>query len=251
MLRSTQTVPSASRATGRSAGSRLRRTACRRRRRAGCRRSDSRSAAGRDECALALERADERAQVALEPQLVERRARSAGLVREHRRGRSRSNCSIEGASGSKAIEARHLDAAVGIDAERHLGPSRCSWWRATSRASAAPSANSIPSERARSLGLMPGSPDLDTAEHERRRRQQPRVDCARRRAPAFRPAASPPPRMRAVLAPVDKSGSDQRRHQRQDDRDRQSEQRRLHTSRPGLRTPAAPRRRTAQLADRS
>ena len=135
--------------------------------------------AGGDERALALERAVERADVALEPELVERRARSARGVGEHgaavldRHLLERERVGIEGDR-----DLRHLDAPVGVDAERHLGAVEVQLRGAPLAAHQRAEGELDPERAGAQLGLMPGRADLDAVEQKRRRRQQPRVDAA-------------------------------------------------------------------------
>ena len=105
----------------------------------------------------------------------------------------------------------------------NCGPTRCISAARHSPRISGPSANSKPSERARILSALPLA-DLDVVQRERRRRQQPRLDGAGDAHVDADQAARLRLEQRAMAAPIDQQRTDQRRYQRQNDRDRQSEQ---------------------------
>src|SRR6185295_5323532 len=81
---------------------------------------------------------------------------------------------------------------------------------------------------------------LDVLERQRRRRQEPHLD---RSVDAYRQAREPRRLAfegRAVARPVDEMRPHQRRYQRQDDREAQSKQGRLHQGAPGASASAPP-----------
>jgi hypothetical protein len=78
------------------------------------------------------------------------------------------------------------------------------------------------------LAAVVGSTELDALQHEGRGRKQTRIDCARDAEVEPGQTACPGLELAAISAPIDENGSHQRCHERQDDRNRETEQRRLH-----------------------
>jgi hypothetical protein len=75
---------------------------------------------------------------------------------------------------------------------------------------------------------LTGSRDIDALQVQRGCRQQPGVDRTRNADLQAADSAGLGLKLAAVLVPVDKMRTDQRRHQRQDECDRNAEQRCLH-----------------------
>ena len=91
------------------------------------------------------------------------------------------------------------------------------------------------------LAAVARTAELDALQHERGRGQQPGIDRAGDPELEAGQAARARLELAAIAVPIDKKRPDQRRHQRQDDRDRKPEQRRLHAvSIAGLPRPFAP-----------
>ena len=91
-----------------------------------------------------------------------------------------------------------------------------------------PSANSTRKARARTVPASSGRPNSMPCSIKARGRQQARIDRPGDTELEPGQAARPGLELAAIAAPIDKKRPDQRRHQRQDDRDRKTEQRRLH-----------------------
>ena len=106
-------------------------------------------------------------------------------------------------------------------------------------------------QRARAhLAALSRAAELDALQHEDRRRKQAGVDGARDVELEPGETAGAGFEFSAVLTPIDEKRPHQRRYQRQDDRDRKSEQRRLHALSLAGRAEAPGTGRRAQAAEK-
>ena len=205
--------------------------------------------AGEVERALALDRASERAHLALELELVEHQARSAHCVREHRAAVNhielldRDRVGIEGDGWGRPV-----DLAAAVEPDRDIAALDADVGGADFAANERVERELKPELAGLECARVARAGDLDLLQHQCRGRQQADVD--RPGDPHIE--AGHPARVRfeisAVVSPVDKKRPDQRCHQRQDDRNRQSQQRRLHAvSKPDFRSPSHPKLRAGAL----
>ena len=122
-------------------------------------------------------------------------------------------------------EIGRLHLAVGVEAELELRADQTHFGRLPLAAHQRPE-RELDAERTRA-DLVLTAADRDVMQRKPRRRQQARVDCAGH----AHVEADQPGRLRlerrAISVPIDQQRTDQRRHQRQDDRYRQSKQGRL------------------------
>ena len=183
-----------------------------------------------DEGTLAFHRADERTQLAAEFELVEHETASRS-----RRRRTAPGCPRCRGAGSRSRRDRSRPSAPASRAGRwrraraRIPRPRCAHRsRATRPRTSAPSANSMPSLFARTALASPGRKMSTFCKVRVGVGKQPRLDRA---GDAHREPGQPARlglELAAISVPVDEMRTDQRRHQRQDDHDRDAEQRRLH-----------------------
>jgi hypothetical protein len=182
-----------------------------------------------DEGALPAERPVERPDLAVEPQLLQQDARAGGSMGED----DASVLDVEArdrqcVGAERRRHARPVDPAGRVDAETDLGSDqmqlRCSHLAAQQRAE-----RDFEFERtgaqARLLALLA---DFDRAQLDARNRQDAGFDRALHAHLQADDVARLFLEYGAVLVPLDDVRRDQRGNQRQNDRNRQSEQRRLH-----------------------
>ena len=180
------------------------------------------------EIAVAAHRAGQRAHIAAEGDIVQlERAVAGGVMQRDAAGqvqavdRQRSQIELSG-------RCRPIDPPLRIEAEieRHAvdGQFGGAPLAAHQRAQAELDVELVGAD----LAEIVGAADHHRAQPQRRRRQQPRIQLA---ADAHRRADHPRGlglELRPELIPVDEVRPDQRGHQRNDEGNRQSEQRRLH-----------------------
>ena len=192
--------------------------------------------AGQHEGAFALDRSGERPQLALEFQLLEHQTGAARRV---------------GEDGAAVHDVEPLDRKrIRVEADRRRRPVEVSGsvqpereFRAFDAQIGRPpfaahqgAERELDAEPARAHGAgVARAGNVDALQRQGRRRQEARVDRAGDAHLQPGELARPRLELAAILVPIDEKRSDQRRHQRQDDRNRKTEQRRLHAvSKAGL-----------------
>ena len=174
--------------------------------------------------ALALERAEQRACLAVEPKPLQRDARAVRRIAEsHRSILDAQAIDRQIVRAEFDCQVRRLHLAGRIETKAHLRPDQMHFGGLPFAAHQRPE-REFEAEQARADRVLAVVADLDVVQRERGRRQQPRLD---RTGDAHIDAEQPACfclEQGAVGAPIDQQRTDQRRYQRQDDRDCQSEQ---------------------------
>src|SRR6476619_2014385 len=185
--------------------------------------------AGHDEGAVAFDRPRQRAQLAMELNLVEHKTGIARVIHEYGtavldiqtfdcnrfevEAKLRDRPRQMTGRVKPGRELRSLEPSVGdAPCAPHQGPER-----------------KLDSQSSRAhLAALVRTTELNALQHEGWRRKQTGIDCTCDAEVETGQAARPGLELAAIPAPIDENGSDQRCHQRQDDRNRETEQRRLH-----------------------
>ena len=142
--------------------------------------------------------------------------------------RSRQDRSRSRAPASRAGRTRRARARIPRLRRRSRSP-------AIRRAAAARARTRCRALRARTAPASPGRKMSMRLQCQRGRRKRPRLDRTGDAHLQAGQPAGPVLELAAILVPIDEKRTDQRRHQRQDDRNRNTEQRRLHAvSKAGL-----------------
>ncbi len=178
---------------------------------------------------LAFDGSEQRAHLPVELQLVEHEARAAGRVGERRAAIRDLEMLDRDRIGGEADGGRGPDQPTrGIEAEGELRALQFQVGRPQHPAHQIAQGELDPKRPRPGLGRVAGTAELDLLQRQCRCGQEPHVDRAG--DPYLEPgeASDLGLKLGPVATPIDEQGPHQRRHQRQNDRNASTQQRRLH-----------------------